>query len=192
MNRTFKLVPILLALLVPVLLAGCGASSTASKGTGTQAGPDATATASDTAAAAVPTASPTDAAGAGSAEADAKPVTHKTKIEQCADVGNGMQLGQKIGPIANVNDGPKLKQMAGELRKGADELAKVAVGNVDLAPIRGDYVETMRGMADALDAAASSKESAAQKTAVERFRKLEPKLNELIAKLNTVCNAPSK
>jgi hypothetical protein len=192
MNPTFKLVPILLAPLAPWLLVGCGASSTTTKSTGPQAGPEATTTAADTAATAAPTASPTEAAGAGSAEAGAKPVAIKSKIEQCADLGNGMQLGQKIGPIANVNDGPKLKQMAGELRKGSDELDKLTIGNRDLSPIRGDYVDTMRGMAEALDAAAGAKDSAAQKAAVERFRKLEPKLNELIGQLNTVCNASSK
>jgi len=191
MNRTSKLVStslVPLALLAPLLLAACGASPTASKGAAPEGGPDATATASDTAAAATPSAE----AGAGPAQPEPKPVSKKSKIEQCADVGNAMQLGQKVGPIANVNDGPKLRQIAGELRKGADDLSKIAVGLSDLETIRGTYVETMRGMAEALETAADSKESSAQKAAVERFRKLEPKLNELIGQLNTVCNTPSR
>jgi hypothetical protein len=182
MIRNYCLVAFLCA---PLGLAACGASSSGPKGS---SGPAEAASGAASGAASAEASSGAPAAPVeGSAES--KPVVKKSKIEQCADVGNSMQLGQKIGPIANVNDGPKLRQMAGELRRGADDLSKVGVGVPELERIRGNYVETMRGMADALEAAADAKESGAQKSALERFRKLEPKLNDLIGDLNTVCNS---
>jgi hypothetical protein len=182
MIRTYCLVAILCA---PLGLAACGASSSGPKGS------SGAAEASSGAPSATGGADASSGASAAPAEgaAESKPVVKKSKIEQCTDVGNSMQLGQKIGPIANVNDGPKLRQMVGELRRGADELGKVGVGLPDLERVRGNYVETMRGMADALEAAADAKGSGEQKSALERFRKLEPKLNELIGDLNTVCNS---
>jgi hypothetical protein len=187
MKRSFELVAFLVSSLA---LAACGAGAPVPKGG--DGAPNSTAaatTAPEGDAAEGASGSPAAGATASSAS-ETKPEVKKSKIEQCADVGNSMQLGQKVGPIANVNDGPKLRQMAGELRKGASALGAVGVSPGGLMRIRGDYADTMGGMAEALEAAADSKESAGQKAAIERFRKLEPKLNELIGELNGFCNAP--
>lgn len=111
------------------------------------------------------------------------------KREQCQSLGFAIETAEGGGQeFVNLNDERALTRVARSRNATADRIAGMKLTSAALLPVRDDYVAINRGMAEALRETATTRQDAAKKASLGRYRELEQEVDAIIERFNTACD----
>ena len=111
------------------------------------------------------------------------------KREQCQTLGYAIETAEGSGQeFVNLNDERALTRVARSRNDTAERIAGMKLSSEALLPIRDDYVEINRGMAEALRVTATTKQDSAKKASLSRYRELEKEVEAIIERFNSACD----
>lgn len=108
---------------------------------------------------------------------------------QCQTLGFAIETAEGGGQeFVNLNDERALTRLARVRNQTAERLHGIELTAEPLIPIRDDYIDLNRKMADALQETATARVGNAKKAALARYRSHEHDVDAIIERFNSACD----
>ncbi len=111
----------------------------------------------------------------------------KEKRQQCDTIADTIQAEPEVDIIANINDAPTLKQLAGGVEGSAKTLEGIGVTVKPLLALRDKYIGLLRGKAAALGDAAATTADDKKKLALKSYQEHASQVGGVIDEINQFC-----